>query len=154
LIALRESIAALEAYRRALEVLGDARESRERARVDCHDQAIAAGFEGAEQAQLAVRTADQLQELVDDARRHDDALASTRTALADPDLDVPLLPAADPAAASQVVTAVAQRSQAAHALLVRLQSRFGDAEAAVERVAELEQEAAPLREQAAMLESL
>ena len=154
LVALRTSIAALEAYRRALEVLGDARESRERARTECHEQAVAAGFECADQAQLALRTAEQLRDLVDEVRRHDDALASTRAALADPDLDVPLQPVADPEAAAQLVAAAAQRSQAAHALAVRLQGRFTDARTAVERAAVLEQEAAPLREQASMLESL
>jgi exonuclease SbcC len=154
LTGLRDSIAALETYRRALEVLGHARESREQARADCHEQAVIAGFEGAEQAQLAVRTAEQMRELVDEVRRHDGALASTRTALADPDLDVPLQPVADPAAAAQAVGEAVQRAQAAHALLVRLRSRLADAHTAVERAAELEKEAAPLREQAAMLESL
>jgi len=67
---------------------------------------------------------------------------------------VPLAPAADSEAATQLVAAAAQRSQAAHSLLVRLQSRFGNAQAAVERAALLEREATPLRELAAMLESL
>ena len=115
---------------------------------------LAAGFEGTEQAQLAVRTAEELRELVDEVRRHDDALAATRTALADPELDVPLQPAADPETAAGVVTAAVQRAQAAHALWVRLRGRLADAQAAVERAAALEQEAAPLREQAAMLDSL
>jgi exonuclease SbcC len=151
---LRETIAALEAYRRALEVLGDARESRDRARHDCHEQAVAAGFESTEQAQLAVRTPEQLRDLVDEVRRHDDALAATRTALADPELNVPLQPAADPEAAAVAVTQAVQRAQSAHALWVQLGSRLGDAQAAVERAAALELEAAPLREQAAMLDSL
>ena len=154
LAGLRKAIAALEAYRRALEVLGDARESREQARTDCLEQAVAAGFEGTEQAQLAVRTAEQLRELVDEVRRHDDALASTRTALADPDLDVALQPAADPDAAAQLVAAAVQRAQTAHALQIRLGSRLADARSAVERAALLEKESAPLREQAAMLDSL
>lgn len=151
---LRESIQALETYRRALEVLGDAKESRERARRDCLEQAVAAGFEGAEHAQLALRGAEQLRELVDEVRRHDEAIASTRAVLDDRDLDVPLEPAADPAAAAHQVAEAVQRAQVAHALLVRLRSRLADARAAVERAALLEQEVAPLREQAAMLESL
>jgi exonuclease SbcC len=151
---LRRSIAALEAYRRALEVLGDARESREQARTDCLEQAVAAGFESAERAQLAVRTTEQLGELVDEVRRHDDGLASTRTALADPDLDVALEPVADPDGAAHLVAEAVHRAQTAHALDVRLRSRLAEARAAVERAAILEKEAAPLRDQAAMLESL
>jgi len=96
---LQSLVAGCQALRRAGELLLDAEAACEQVARECEEQAFAAGFDGAAQARAALRSADQLSAARSAVRGHDDALAAVRAALADPDLDVPIEPLADPDAA-------------------------------------------------------
>ena len=123
LLLVAQEISICEAAVEAAASADRSRAELERAELALHDAASAAGFAAVDQARAAGRPTAWVEAAEQRLRGHDDELAAVTAQLEDPDLDVPLEPAADVAGAQAAWTAADQALSAAVELAATAQER-------------------------------
>jgi exonuclease SbcC len=148
--ALTQMATVIAAQRRAIEAERSLQDLLEVAT----ESAEEAGFSDLDLARAALLLPAELAEVEAELTRYDEELAAAQAVLADPELAVPLEPAAEPALALDRLALAERATQELHARSVDLSRRLTDAGNAVLAAGTAEAAAQPLRARAALMDGL